>query len=41
MVRCQMRWLDVRGDGLDGQTQNAHEFEQIPGDTGGQRSLVC
>ena len=28
-----MRWLDGR--------LNGHEFEQTPGDTEGQRSLVC
>ena len=29
-----MRWLD-------GITDNGHEFEQTPGDSEGQRSLVC
>ena len=26
---------------LDSITLNGHEFEQTPGDNGGQRSLVC
>ena len=30
MFRCYMRFLD-------GQTQDAHEFEQTPADSGGQR----
>ena len=33
----RMRWLDAITDiGING-----HEFEQIPGESEGQRSLVC